>query len=245
MRKIGAVTFDLWDTLIQELPGGPDKVAKLRIDRMAKLLGSRGMPHSADDLEGAYERTGEFLRLTWSKRRDVPVRDQVLFMLSSMDAKLASRLGKDDLAEMEKVYVDGLLDNPPMLLPGAKEALRALKARAFKIGLISNTGRTPGSTLRVLMGRMGILEYFDATTFSNEILVRKPAPSAFRFTLEKLRVLPKASVHVGDNPEADVVGAKKAGMYAIQLLEDGSDMCSDADGHVRSLGDVVDMIERL
>ena len=40
---------------------------------VAKLLGSRGMPHSADDLEGAYERTGEFLRLTWSKRRDVQI----------------------------------------------------------------------------------------------------------------------------------------------------------------------------
>ena len=77
----------------------------------------------------------------------------------------------------------GLLPRP---VAGAVEALSALRELGVTLAIISNTGRTPGTVLRVLMGNMGILEYFDATTFSNEILVRKPSEGAFTVTLEKL-----------------------------------------------------------
>lgn len=102
MRKIVAVTFDLWDTLIQEYPGGSDRLAKLRIERIGSLLNSRGIVHSTEEIGSAYRKTGDFLQLTWSKRRDMPVRDQVLFMLSSIDDKLASKLSVQDLAAVEK-----------------------------------------------------------------------------------------------------------------------------------------------
>jgi hypothetical protein len=82
MRKISAVTFDLWDTLIQEHPGGSDRLAKLRIEKIGSLLSSRGIMHSKDEIGSAYKKTGDFLELTWSKRRDMPVHDQVLFMKS-------------------------------------------------------------------------------------------------------------------------------------------------------------------
>jgi FMN phosphatase YigB (HAD superfamily) len=82
MRKITAVTFDLWDTLIQEHPGGSDRLAKLRIEKICSLLSSRGIIHSKDEIGSAYKKTGDFLELTWSKRRDMPVHDQVLFMKS-------------------------------------------------------------------------------------------------------------------------------------------------------------------
>ena len=243
MRKITAVTFDLWDTLIQEHPGGSDKVATLRIERIGKLLSSRGIPYRGDEVREAYNKTGEFLNLTWSKARDVAVRDQVLFMLSSIDGKLASRLGKADVAEVERIYVDSILDNPPMLLQGVKEVLRALKARSFKIGLISNTGRTTGTTLRVVLQRMGIGEYFDTMTFSNEVLLRKPSPGVFRVTLEKLRAVPKASVHVGDDYEKDFMGAKKAGMHAIHLVATKQRSHGQEDGTIRSLDELVDKVE--
>jgi putative hydrolase of the HAD superfamily len=245
MRKITAVTFDLWDTLIQERPGGSDRVARLRIEGIASLLSARGIVHELGELESAYAETGDFLQTTWGKKRDMPVRDQVLFMLSSFDDKLASKLAEKELAEIERIYAESILDNPPMLLPGANDLLTSVREKGFRIGLISNTGRTPGSVLRVVMSRMGILEYFATTTFSNETLVRKPSDGIFRVTLDRLKVLPMAAVHIGDDAESDVAGAKKIGMRAIHLVADGGPHSKLADGHVRSLDQVVDRIERL
>jgi len=245
MRKIAAVTFDLWDTLIQEYPGGSDKVDRLRIHRIGSLLDSRGIVHTQKEIESAYKDTGDFLELAWSKKRDMPVHDQVLFMLSAIDDKLSSKLSKQDLAEVERIYAESIFDNPPRVLPGAKEALKALKDKSYRIGLISNTGRTPGSALRTVMQNIGILGFFDATTFSNETLVRKPSEGAFRATLDKLKVIPKAAVHVGDDAESDIIGAKKAGMRAIHIVAPGQLASDSADGNVESLDQVLESIERL
>ena len=245
MKKIAAVTFDLWDTLVKEHPGGSERVAKARTERISDLLSARGIVHTSHEVEDAYTKTGEFLSMTWSKQRDIAVRDQVLFMLNSIDDKLAGRIAKQDLAEIERLYSEGILENPPGLLPGAREALAEVREKGYKMGLISNTGRTPGSVLRVVMGNMGILDFFDVTTFSNEVLFRKPAEGVFRHTLDRLRVFPSAAVHVGDSVESDVVGAKKVGMKAIQILADGTKASEMADGHVRTLGDVLESVERL
>jgi len=245
MRHIAAVTFDLWDTLIQEHPGGSDKVAALRIDRICKYLNDKGMVHTKGEVATAYRKSGDFLEMTWSKRRDMPVRDQVLFILASVDSRLTGKLSEQDLQNIEKAYSYSILDHPPALLPGAKEALKAVRSRGYRLGLISNTGRTPGTVLRVLMGNMGILEYFDATTFSNEILVRKPSQGAFTVTLEKLKVVPKAAVHVGDDPESDIAGAKRVGMRAVQIISNGMRPSASADDSTTSLDELLRLIENL
>jgi len=245
MKRISAVTFDLWDTLIQEYPGNSDKVSSIRVDRIWRVLNDRGMIHSRSEVEKAYSKTFDFLQLTWSKSRDVPVKDHILFMLTSIDSKLAGRLAKEDIARIEKVYSEGILEHPPRLLPGAKDALTEVRDKGYRMGLISNTGRTPGSMLRVVMDKLGILEHFDTTTFSDEILFRKPNELAFNVTLEKLRAIPKATVHVGDDPEKDVLGAKRVGMRAIQYAPDEKSASKHADARVTSLGQILDRIERL
>lgn len=245
MRKITAVTFDLWDTLIQEHPGGSDKVARLRIDKIGKILAGRGATHSPEEIESAYQETGNFLALTWGKHRDMSARDQVLFMLSAIDSKLVSRISPMDIAEIERVYSEGILDNPPALLPGAKKALDEVKGAGYRLGLISNTGRTPGSALRVVMERMGILHHFEVTTFSNEIQVRKPAEMAFRITLDKLKVVPRAAVHVGDDAENDVGGAIRSGMRAIQITAEDEKPSAAADAKRANLNHLLEDIEKL
>jgi putative hydrolase of the HAD superfamily len=245
MRKITAVTFDLWDTLIQENPGGSERLAKLRVEKIGSLLSSRGIVHSKDELGSAYRKTGDFLLLTWSKRRDMPVHDQVLFMLSSLDDKLASKLSRQDLAAVGKIYAESILDNPPRMLPGAKDALRSVKENGYRVGLISNTGRTPGSALRMVMDSMGIKGFFDTMTFSNEIFVRKPSEGAFRVTLDRLRVLPRAAVHIGDDCDGDIHGAKRVGMHALQIVLPGARRSPEADSCLDSLESVTESIARL
>lgn len=245
MRKIIAVTFDLWDTLVREVPGGAERVASLRVHRIADILDGIGRPHEIWEVEEAYRKTGTFLELTWGKARDMPVRDHVLFMLSCIECRLPGKMADEEISQVERAYSDGLLDHPPELLPGAREALRAVGEKGYRLGLISNTGKTPGSTLRVLMGRMGILEHFDVMTFSNEIMVRKPAEAAFRVTLEGLRTLPKAAAHVGDDPEKDVAGAKRVGMHAVQVMAHASEPSPEADSRVGTMEGVPDALDAL
>ncbi|MCU0859305.1 MAG: HAD family hydrolase [Thermoplasmata archaeon] len=245
MRRINAVTFDLWDTLIKEAPGNTEQVADLRIDRIAEILDRTGHPHDREEVAEAYDKTGTFLELTWAKSRDMPVRDHALFLLSCVECRLASKLTPEQFHEVVAVYSDSLLDKPPMLLPQAKEALRAVRESGYRTALISNTGKTPGSTLRVLMDRMGILDVFDVTTFSNEIQVRKPAEAAFRLTLEQLRAAPRSAVHIGDDADCDVVGAKAVGMTAIQTLHTGARRSDDADAHVERLDQISEVLARL
>jgi putative hydrolase of the HAD superfamily len=245
MRKVTAVTFDLWDTLIKEVPGGSDRVASLRIHRIADLLDSIGRPHDIDEVAEAYRKTGTFLELTWDKSRDMPVRDHVLFMLSCIECRLPGKMTNEDISAVEQIYADSILEHPPELLPGAKDALRAVGEKGYRLGLISNTGKTPGTTLRVLMERMGVLEHFQVTTFSNEIMVRKPAEAAFRVTLEQLKTLPKAAAHVGDDPEMDIVGAKRLGMHAVQVMDHAKGPAGEADVRVQSLDGVPGALESL
>ena len=77
----------------------------------------------------------------------------------------------------------------------------------------------PGEALRKLLNACGVLEFFDATVFSNEVLRRKPDLLIFNRAASLLRAEKKSIVHVGDNPDADFWGAKDAGMQAILLEE--------------------------
>jgi putative hydrolase of the HAD superfamily len=113
------------------------------------------------------------------------------------------------------------------------------------VGLISNTGRTPGSVLRVLMDKMGILDKFDVTTFSNEIQIRKPAQMAFMTTLDKLKVVPRSAVHIGDDAEKDILGAKMCGMKAIQIVAADAEQSDFADARKHSLSHITDDIAKL
>lgn len=65
------------------------------------------------------------------------------------------------------------------------------------------------------MRREGILDYFEATVFSDEVGYGKPDPQIFLTAAERLELKPTNLLHVGDNIENDVRGAQSAGMKAI------------------------------
>jgi HAD superfamily hydrolase (TIGR01509 family) len=112
-------------------------------------------------------------------------------------------------------YVEPILTLPPRLGADVVRTLEDVRALGAKIGLISNTGRAPGVTLRQMLQNYGVLKYFDTTTFSNEIGYRKPHPKIFKQAASGLGINTSRILHVGDNPEADFQGARQAGMKAV------------------------------
>jgi len=95
--------------------------------------------------------------------------------------------------------------------PETKGVLRALKRRGFKLGVISNA--TDDVTNR--LEHVGLAEYFDSFTYSQEAKAEKPHPRIFRLALERAGCKPIEAVHVGDSYDQDVLGAKKVGMQPI------------------------------
>ena len=114
-------------------------------------------------------------------------------------------------------------------MPGALEAVRRLRHRGFRLGIVSDTGFRPGRVLRRQLSEVGILDCFEpgGLAFSDEVGVPKPDPRIFERALSGLDVTAAEAVHVGDLKFTDVAGARSAGMRVVRFtgcaddLEDG------------------------
>jgi len=247
-----AVAFDLWETLITNSPEVSHRQKELRNARLADVLRARGLP--TDALEHANHAT--WLRcqeLYWSEDRDVPCRRQVEHLLEALDVDHAS-LDEELLAQLEHAYATAAIDVLPELIPGAGEVLREVKSRGLRVGLISNTGRTPGYALREILERLGLAQSIDVMVFSNEHGVCKPQPSIFEELRRGLDVDAGEMLFVGDNVYVDVHGAQRCGMRGVHFQSEsrGTAVAPDVDhgleivpdAVVTSLFDIVSFVDR-
>jgi HAD superfamily hydrolase (TIGR01509 family) len=70
--------------------------------------------------------------------------------------------------------------------------------------------------------RLGIGGYFDFTVSPMEIGAAKPDRLIFEAACHRAGVDPAEAIHVGDDPEADVVGAARYGMLPVWLNRAGT-----------------------
>jgi len=210
------VTFDLWETLIFDDPQSDEARGLERYRGLQAVLADQGISLPLEDLKRAYEESAPKLQAVWNRNDEVPIIEQIRLIIQ-LAARRAITLDPSWNNTLEKAYVDPILSIPPKLNEDGPAILQAVRKRGYKIGLISNTGRSPGSALRQLLDDYGILRYFDATIFSNEVMRRKPDRAIFDRAARMLGTENEAVVHVGDNPEADFWGARNAGMHAILL----------------------------
>lgn len=108
------------------------------------------------------------------------------------------------------------------LVPGAVELLSELKNAGLKIGLISNS-IFPARFHRDEMQRFGILDYFDFTIFSSEVMIRKPNKEIYLKALSLAKSQSERTVFVGDRLLEDVAGPQAAGMKAILKFDERRD----------------------
>jgi 2-haloacid dehalogenase len=103
------------------------------------------------------------------------------------------------------------------LLPGAADAVRALSSRSL-LCLVTN-----GLSVvqRGRLARSGLAGFFSAVVISEEIGTAKPHPRFFEAAVDSLRLPPAELLCVGDNPVADVGGARAAGIDAWWFSPNG------------------------
>jgi putative hydrolase of the HAD superfamily len=212
---IDTVTFDLWNTLISNIPQDAHKYRERRVRNLTGVLRQNGKEVDPGLLSDAYRKGFEECSRTWEKNLDLSTEEQLRIMFGFLDDQGLQPLPQELMPGLVEAYVSPLLEDPPTLIDGAREILLHAREKGHKVGLICNTGTTPGSTIRVLLQRMQMIDLFDFTTFSNEFGIRKPDPRIFLHTLRQLNSRPQSSAHVGDLIDVDVLGAKNVGMISI------------------------------
>jgi HAD superfamily hydrolase (TIGR01509 family) len=215
--KVEAITVDLWGTLFFDGPASDNRYKKRRMAEFQTLLAASGLSASTSKLDRAYEASGAYLARVWATQRDVPVADHVRAILTAVDPGLPRRVSPALLAALVDAYARPILLLPPAVDDDALAALETLRGAGYKLALVSNIMRTPGATLRELLARLRLLDYFGHTTFSDEVGIRKPAPEIFAATLRAIGGDAATAVHVGDDPVLDVQGAQAAGMRVVQV----------------------------
>ncbi len=112
------------------------------------------------------------------------------------------------------------------VLPGAREMLRALRARGVRVAVGSSSKNAP-----VILDRAALLKEVDAVVDGNDVSRSKPAPDVFLLAAEKIGLPPEECLVLEDAPSG-VEAARRAGMavFAIGPPERHPDVEHRAEG---------------
>lgn len=213
-----AVTFDFWDTIVAD---GTDEPKRADAGEPPKAVAQRRLfvqevstHHPELPLErinAAFDHMNQWFVQAWKVGHHTPhISERVLEGYRHLG--IMPSPGFDHmvqaLARMEVVFL-------PDLAPGIIDCLAVLKDR-YKLGIISDTITSPGTSLREMLERYGLKDCFDALIFSDEVGASKPAPAIFAAAMEALGLDDPAQLaHVGDREANDIAGPLAFGAHAV------------------------------
>jgi putative hydrolase of the HAD superfamily len=192
---IEAVLFDLDGTLI--------RFSASYADFMREIAARWGITDREDPFFGHYARA-------------ITSEGAVTFQ-SSIEAALteSGRAIPSDIFEHCEAAVEGYA-NGIELLPRAMDVLASFDG--LPKAIVSNG---PSDMQRAAISITNLGSYFDRILISGDadVAVRKPNPEIFLLACRRLGVRPDCALMIGDNVEADVEGARSAGLNALHINE--------------------------
>jgi 2-haloalkanoic acid dehalogenase type II len=203
MKPIRAVLLDFYCTLVDL----SDSARSRGFDEFARRL---GLPLAPGDL---YRRYAELIN------EDEPAGEAATSFMPyrqswvSAGRRLLAPFGLEQAAALfADAYAD--LHATAAMFPDVPDALRAL-GRDFRLGVIANADH---DYLTRCLDRHGLR--FHAVVDSETARCYKPEPWVFHNACTTLAVPPAEAMMVGDTPETDVDGARRAGLQAVWLNRD-------------------------
>jgi putative hydrolase of the HAD superfamily len=206
---LAAVTFDAAGTLIA--PAEPVAVTYARAARRHGIVAD--VEAVARGFAAAFE-SAPPLAFPGLPAARVPAAERAWWHAVVQRALGASGAGLD-------ACVDGLLAHYAepaawRVFPDVLPALATLGARGLRLAVVSNfDGRLPG-----LLAGLGLAPSFAAVCWSSAVGAAKPEAAIFRAACTALGSAPEATMHVGDAVDADVRGARAAGLRTVLLDRD-------------------------
>ena len=208
MDHVKAIGFDLVKTLITAEPQALDEAVK----KMTRSLRQGGLAFEHEVFIPAYRDAA--MRFIKETRLD-GLETHNRFWISAALVTLGHDVPPDDpsVARAVEAYFSVFLPHCH-LIPGTSEMLGALKGQ-YRLGLLSNFTHAPAA-LEIIDG-MGLTPFFDVVLVSGEMGYRKPHPLVFRRLIDQLGVEKNEALFVGDDLEADITGARRAGLRPIWM----------------------------
>jgi putative hydrolase of the HAD superfamily len=154
----------------------------------------------------------------------------VVFQKIEHDFELSKNSWETLFADFYEHFPDTCVPFPRM-----HQTLTSLAEKGYKLGLITN-GSVASQAPKI--DGLGIRRYFGSILISEAEGIRKPEPKIFARALSKLEVCPEKAVFIGDNPEADIVGAQSAKMKAIWIRDAFWPEAESADSIINVLADL-------
>ena len=178
---IKAVTFDLWDTIVDDDSDEPKRKAqglRSKRDERRHLMWQAMNGVQPIDLETvvqAYDVADAGFNMAWKENHiNWTVAQRLRVILNGLGRTLP-----DDV--MAKVIEDTgrmEVDIPPDAIENIDGALAELSTR-YKLAIVSDAIVTPGTGLRQILENHGLKKYFNGFAFSDEVGHSKPHRSMF------------------------------------------------------------------
>lgn len=218
---IQAVTFDLWDTIVDDdsdepiraelgLPPKGQARRQLFVDTVLAAQPSIGLKRA---LEG-YDHTVAVFRQHWKVEHHTPacadrLHEGMTFLGIERPAGFDAMVARFERMEVEC---------PPLLAPNIRACLENLHGR-YPLGIISDAIVTPGVGLREILEHYELKQFFDVFVFSDEAGAAKPARKVFDIAAEAFSVPVTSIAHIGDREGNDIAGP--LGVDATAILYTG------------------------
>ncbi|PLW68562.1 HAD family hydrolase [Pseudohalioglobus lutimaris] len=197
---IKVITFDLDNTLWDVEP------ALIRAEEAQRAWLLEHRPGTMEQYDHA--RLWEFKKRVWQRHPELlhnvsAMREQMLLelQLAAGYAEKEARVGA------EQAFAVFLQQRHQVEL--YEEALEILEAlsRDFTLGALTN------GNADIFKTDAG--EYFDFAFLAEDVGASKPAPDMFHAAMASSGATATNIIHVGDNPEHDIQGARAVGMYTV------------------------------
>ena len=208
-EPLQAVTFDLWNTLLYEERG---HIRGLRVSAWAGLLEDAGYPMERAAVDAVMDRAWQDYVRQWTANERY---DGAMAAERALDT-LGLKVPVELRADLVSAFTDAGERAELHATPGIEGCLRALRDGGLQLGIVCDVGITASPVLRAHLHRLGLLGFFDAWAFSDEVGVFKPDPAIFMHALDRLGVKPWHAAHVGDLRRTDIAGAAELGMRTVR-----------------------------
>lgn len=166
------------------------------------------------------------------------------FLIIERYAHLLRTIGYNDIdnhlaQRMNEYYLDTLAQQT-QLVPYAIELLDYLTQRGYNLYILSN------GFIEVQHKKLqsaGIEDYFERMVLSDEIGINKPDRRLFDYALEVTHSQAADTLMIGDNYDADILGAMQAGWGQIYFDRNHRGITAQEPQHtVHSLKEVMDIL---
>ncbi|MGM0478913.1 MAG: YjjG family noncanonical pyrimidine nucleotidase [Bacteroidota bacterium] len=204
MSKIKHVFFDLDRTLWDF-----ESNSKSALEQLFEELKLRDHLESFEAFHHTYKQINADW---WNQYRKGQVQKEALRVGRFSETLNRFKIENESLAlELANRYVE-VSPYQTNLFPGTIETLEALKRENHALHIITNGFK---EVQFVKLKNSRLIHFFDDVLCSEEVGANKPDPHVFRSALQRTGAKSEESMMVGDDFEADVLGAEKCGIKGV------------------------------